>query len=101
MFLYQKGHFESMRKDAFEFAKENISMVIRILARYKKKFDLITSFIQDSADKHIPSKTSRSVSSAPWITPEIRRKIRRKKIIKLMQKQKRQAVANLDQNLKL
>ena len=41
-------------------------------------FDLLTSFIQDSADKHIPSKTSRSVSSIPWITPEIRRKIRRK-----------------------
>ena len=41
-------------------------------------FDLITSFIQDSGDKHIPSKTSRSVSSFPWITPEIRRKIRRK-----------------------
>ena len=36
------------------------------------------SFIQDSADKHILSKTSRSVSSIPWITPEIRRKIRRK-----------------------
>ena len=34
--------------------------------------------IQESADKHIPSKTSRSVSSVPWITPEIRRKIRRK-----------------------
>ena len=29
-------------------------------------------------DKHIPSKTSRSVSSVPWLTPEIRRKIRRK-----------------------
>ena len=28
--------------------------------------------------QHIPSKTSRSVSSVPWITPEIRRKIRRK-----------------------
>ena len=41
--------------------------------------DLITSFIHDSADKHIPSKTSRSVSSAPWITPEIRRKIHKKK----------------------
>ena len=40
---------------------------------------LLTSFNQDSADKHIPSKTSRSVSSIPWITPEIRRKIRRKK----------------------
>ena len=30
------------------------------------------------ADKHTPSKTSRSVSSVPWITPAIRRKIRRK-----------------------
>ena len=38
------------------------------------------SCIQDSADKHIASKTSRSVSSVPWITPEIRRKIRRKNI---------------------
>ena len=43
-----------------------------------QQFNLITSFIQDSADKHIPSKTSRSVSSVPWITPAIRRKIRRK-----------------------
>ena len=47
----------------------------------QENFDLITSFIQDSADKHIPSKTSRSVSSVPWITPEIRRKIHRKKKI--------------------
>ena len=30
------------------------------------------------AGTHIPSKTSRSVSSVPWITPELRRKIRRK-----------------------
>ena len=44
----------------------------------QENFNLITSFIQESADKHIPSKTSRSVSSVPWITPEIRRKIRRK-----------------------
>ena len=39
---------------------------------------MITSFIQDLADKHIPSKTSRTVSSVPWITSEIRRKIRRR-----------------------
>ena len=46
----------------------------------QENFNLITSFIQDSADKHILSKTSRSVSSVPWITrsPAIRRKIRRK-----------------------
>ena len=51
-------------------------MVTRILVQYRRT--LLTSFIQDSADKHIPSKTSRSVSSVPWITPGIRRKIRRK-----------------------
>ena len=39
---------------------------------------MITSFIQESADKHIPSKTCSSVSSVPWMTPEIRRKIRRR-----------------------
>ena len=39
---------------------------------------MITSFIQESAEKHIPSKNSRSTSSVPWITPEIRRKIRRR-----------------------
>ena len=44
----------------------------------QENFNLIISFIQDSADKHIPSKTSLSVSSVPWITPAIRRKIHRK-----------------------
>ena len=39
---------------------------------------MITSFIQESAAKHIPSKTSRSVPSVPWITHEVR-KIRRNK----------------------
>ena len=39
---------------------------------------MIISFIQDSADKHIPPKTSRTVSSVPWITSETRRKIRRR-----------------------
>ena len=45
----------------------------------KISISLITYFIQEPADKHIPSKTSRSVSSFPWITGEIRIKIRRKK----------------------
>ena len=41
-------------------------------------FDVLTFFIKDSADKQIASKTNRSVSSIPWIAPEIRRQIRRK-----------------------
>ena len=90
---------ESMRKDTLEFAKEKYLNGHSDTRSVQQTFDLLTSFIQDSADKHIPLKTSRSVSSIPWITPEIRRKIHRKN--KLMQRQKRQAVANLDKNLKL
>ena len=79
VYRYQKGDYESMRSDALRFAKE------RYFNGYsdsrsihdQDNFNLITSFIQDSADKHIPSKTSRSVSSVPWITPAIRWKILR------------------------
>ena len=67
-----------MRKDTLKFAKEKYLNGHSDTRSVQENFNLITSFIQDSADKHIPSKTSRSVSSAPWITPEIRRKIRKK-----------------------
>ena len=77
VYLYQKGDYESMRKDTLEFAKEKY-FNCHSDTRLVQNFDLLSSFIQDSADKHIPSKTSRSVSSIPCITPEIRRKIRRK-----------------------
>ena len=33
---FQKGDYESMRKDTLEFAKENISMVTRILVQYRR-----------------------------------------------------------------
>ena len=78
VYLYHKGDFESMRKDASDFAKDMYFSGYSDNRSVQENFDLITSFIQESADKHIPSKTSRSVSSVPWITPEIRRKIRRR-----------------------
>ena len=78
MYLYQKGDYESMRKDTLEFAKEKYFSGRSDTRSVQENFDLLTSFIQDSADKHIRLKTSRSVSSIPSITPEIRRKIRRK-----------------------
>ena len=77
MYLYQKGDYESRRKDAFEFAKEKYVNGYPDIRSVQENFNLNTSFIQDSADKHIPSKTSRTVSSVPWIISEIRRKIRR------------------------
>ena len=78
MYRYQKGDYESMRKDTLKFAKEKYFNGHSDTRSVQENFNLITSFIQDSADKHIPSKTSRSVSSVPWITHEIRRKIRKK-----------------------
>ena len=57
--LYQKGDFESMRTDAFEFAKEKYFNGHSDTRSVQENFDLIISFIQDSADKHISSKTSR------------------------------------------
>ena len=78
VYVYQKGDYESMRKDAFEFAKEKYFNGYTDTRSVQEKFNLVTSFIQDSADKHIPSKTSRTVSSVTWITSEIRRKIRRR-----------------------
>ena len=78
VYLYHKGDFESMRKDASDFAKDRYLNGYSDNRSFQENFDFITSFIQESADKHIPSKTSRSVSSVPWITPEIRRKIRRR-----------------------
>ena len=71
MNLWEKSH-------TCEFAKEKYFNGHSDTHSIQENFDLLTSFIQDLADKHIPSKTSRSISSIPWITPEIRRKIRRK-----------------------
>ena len=78
MYLYHKGDFESMRKDASDFAKDRYFSGYSDNRLVQENFDLVTSFNQESADKHIPFKTCRSVSSVPWITPEIRRKSRRR-----------------------
>ena len=99
VYLYQKDDYESMRKDEFEFAKEKYFSGYPDTRLVQVIFNLITSFIQDSAEKHIPSKTTRTVSSVPWITSEIRRKIRRRN--KTHAKAKRWAVRNSSQNLEL
>ena len=78
VYLYQKGDYESIRKDTLEFAKEKYFNGHSDTRSVQENFDLLTSFIQDSADKQITSKTSRSVSSIPRIRSEIRKKIRRR-----------------------
>ena len=56
VYRYQKGDYESMRSDALRFAKERYFNGYADSRSVQKNFNLITSFIQDSADKHIPSK---------------------------------------------
>ena len=87
-----------MRSDALKFAKDRYFNGYSDSRSVQENFNLITSFIQDSAEKHIPSKTSRSVSSVPWITPAIKRFAEK---MQLMQKQKSQVVLKSEQNLKL
>ena len=72
VYLYQKGDYDSMRKDTLNFANEKYFNSHSNSGSVQKNFDLIT------ADKHIPSKISRSASSVPWITPGIRRMIRKR-----------------------
>ena len=99
MYRYQKGDYESIRAETLKFAKERYFNGYSDTRSVQENFNLITSFIQKSADKHIPSKTSRSVSSVPWITPEIKGRFTEK--MQLMQKLKRLVVQNLDLNLNL
>ena len=47
VFLYQKGNFDSMRKDASDFAKDFNGYSDN--RSDQENFDLITSFIQESA----------------------------------------------------
>ena len=78
MYSYQKGDFETTTKEALRFAKEKYFNGHSDARSVQENFSLITSFILDSVDKHIPSKIGDSAASIPRITPEIRRKIRRR-----------------------
>ena len=54
MYSYQKGYFETMRKDMLRFADEMYFNSHLDARSVQENFNLITSFIHDSANKHIP-----------------------------------------------
>ena len=58
VYRYQKGDYESMRTDALRFAKERYFNGHSDSRSVQEIFYLITSFIQDSADKHVLSPQS-------------------------------------------
>ena len=57
VYRYQKGDNESMMSDALKFAKERYFNGYSDSPSVQENFNLITTFIQDFAYKHIPSKT--------------------------------------------
>ena len=59
-----------MRRDPSNFARDKYSNGHPDSRSVQENFKLITSFIQESVNKYIPSKTSRSIASVPWITSE-------------------------------
>ena len=62
MYLYHKGDLKSMRKDASDLAKDRYFNGCSENRLVQENFDLITIFIQESADKHIArSQGSRSL----------------------------------------
>ena len=56
VYLCQKDDYESMRKDAFEFVKEKYFNGYPDTRSVQENFNLITSFIQDSAFSGSPRK---------------------------------------------
>ena len=63
MYRYQKGDYESMRAETLKFANERYFNGYSDTRSVQENFNLITTFIQESKAKHIPLKTSRSVST--------------------------------------
>ena len=55
----KKGDYKSTRKDASEIAEENYFDGYPDTRSVQENFNLISSFMQDLADKHIPSKIVR------------------------------------------
>ena len=56
VYRYQKGDYESIRAETLKFAKEKYFNGYSDTRSVQENFNLITSFLQDSADKHFPSK---------------------------------------------
>ena len=75
VYLYQKGAFDSLRRDSSNFAKDKYFNGHSGSRSFQQNFNLITSFIEEAVDTYIPSKTNKLVASVPWITTKIRRNI--------------------------
>ena len=92
VYLYQKGDFDSMRRDSSNLAEDKCFSGHSGSRSVQENFSLTASFIQQAVDKY---KTSRSVASVLGL--HLRLEGIFEKGIKLMQRQKRLAEVNQTQ----
>ena len=57
MYLYQKGDYESMRKDTLEFAKEKYFNGHSDTRSVQENFDLLTSFILNISHRKLAGRS--------------------------------------------
>ena len=65
VYRYHKGDYESMRAETLKLQRKDTSTVTQILGRSRKISISLHRLFRNRQIKHIPSKTSRSVSSVP------------------------------------
>ena len=77
--LYKKAKWDEIKKEMQKLETEIENMI-----NSEVKFDInqvwekFKETLLDSMDKHIPKKRTKQRDSYPWITPEIRKKIKRR-----------------------
>ena len=77
-YLYSKGDYEAMRAATKDFCCQNYFNSNENNRSLEENWELLKKFLLENIDKHVPSKTSRSVSSVPWLTGSIRKLIRKR-----------------------
>jgi exonuclease III len=77
-FLYDKGDYDQMRSDATKFSKTKYFNGLQNKRDIETNWSMFKNFVEQSVKENIPSKTSKTRTSLPWINNSIRALIRRK-----------------------
>ncbi|XP_072182159.1 uncharacterized protein [Diadema setosum] len=76
IFIYSKGDIEGMRSDFKTFQDQ--FFCVNHQQTTNENWLQLKNFLLQTMEKHIPSKLSRPLTKQPWITPSIKRMVRKK-----------------------
>ena len=86
-FQYAKGDYQSIKQDARKFTREKYFNGYQDNRDINTNWRMIKEFISNAANKYIPCKTTSNKKHLPWISKQIRTKMRRKDRIHKLAKQ--------------